>query len=100
MKLISSCIFFTYVVLATFAGSQGASYGSQFQQLDNSINACASCDSKSIDNEDSEKKYLTSQSITHKEKQNCFNSFTFSSSFKEFALSQNSIRAPPQTLYS
>lgn len=100
MKLISSCLFFSYVVLATFTGSQGASYGQQFQQLDSTINACASYDSKSIDNEESEKKFLTSQSITHKTKQASFASFTPFVSHKEIALSHYSIRAPPQTLYS
>lgn len=87
-------------MLATLTGSQGASYGSQFQQLDNSINACASCDSKSIDNEDSEKKYLTSQSLTHKEKQDYCESFPFSTPYKEIALRHYSIRAPPHTLYA
>ncbi|MGB1200734.1 MAG: hypothetical protein ACPG5R_04160 [Cognaticolwellia aestuarii] len=100
MKLISSCIFFTYVVLVTFTGSQGASYGQQFQQLDNSINACASYDSKSIDNEESEKKYLSSQSITHKKKQTSFDPFASFISYKKIALSHYSIRAPPKTLYS
>ncbi|GAA5139453.1 hypothetical protein [Thalassotalea piscium] len=100
MKLISSCLFFTYFVLATFTGSQGASYGQQFQQLDSSINVCTSNDSESIDNEESEKKYLSSQSITHKTKQASFEPFTFFISHLEIALSHYSIRAPPKTLYS
>lgn len=100
MKLFSSCLFFTYVVLATFTGSQGASYGQQFQQLDSTINACASYDSKSVDNEESEKKYLSSQNITHKTKQTSSEPFYSFISFKEIALNHYSIRAPPKTLYS
>lgn len=100
MKLISSCVFFSYFVLSTITGSQGASYGQQFQQLDNAIDACTSYDSKSVDNEESEKKYLSSHIVTHKIKQTSFEPFPFSISHKEIALSNYSIRAPPQALFS
>lgn len=98
MKLIASYVFFTFVTLIIFSASQGVAYAQQLAPLDNAIIAYSPSDCESTDNDELEKKYITSQSFAVNNKKACYISFPISIPHGKFAIKNHLIRAPPKPL--